>query len=64
MNNCHKGFRHACRILVLNDIATIDNACSSLPDEGFRALEDFLVRRLPSAPHEYRNAAGYLDTLW
>ena len=63
MHNCHKGFRHACGVFVLNNIATVDNPRSSLPHQSLRALEDFLIRRLASAPHEERNAAGDLNNL-
>ncbi len=48
---------------MLNDVAAIHDARRPLLDERLGALENFLIRRLATAPHQHRNAAGNLDDL-
>src|SRR5688572_11995801 len=59
----HQGTCHASRILVLNNVAPIDDARRPLLHDFEGSAQDFLLRGLSASPHKDRNPSGYLDHL-
>ena len=58
VDNCHERFGHARRILMLDDIAPVDDPGRALLNKCFGALEDFLIGRLTAAANQHRYACG------
>jgi hypothetical protein len=52
VDNRHESFRHACRILMLDDITSVDYPCRALLNKRFGAFEDFLIRRFTTASNQ------------
>src|SRR6266487_36823 len=63
MDQGHERPRHLGRVLVLNDISSVNNSCCPLAQKLVGACHNLLVGSLAATAYEHRSTRSYLNHL-